>query len=63
VRYSIGLYTVFAFSVLAEHEMYSLWAATGKEYGEIPHPLNSYHYLTIIRRDEVEVFIHDNHQA
>lgn len=36
VRYSVGLYTTFSFAVVAEHEMYSLWAATGREYGELP---------------------------
>ncbi|CAB3989263.1 ZINC INDUCED FACILITATOR-LIKE 1-like [Paramuricea clavata] len=33
VRYCVGVYTVFSFAVVAENEMYSLWAATGKEFG------------------------------
>ena len=43
MRDCVGLYTVFSFAAVAEHEIYSVWAATGKEFGEI-YPLNFYHY-------------------
>ena len=34
MRCCIGLYTMFSFPVIAEHEIYSVWVATGRELGE-----------------------------
>ena len=34
MRYTVSTYAVFSFAVMAEHEMYSLWAATGREFGK-----------------------------
>ena len=33
MRSTVGLYTIFSFAVVAEHEIYSVWAATGKDLG------------------------------
>ena len=34
MRYTVALYAVFSFAVIGEHEMYSLWAASGKDLGK-----------------------------
>ncbi|XP_028400589.1 probable peptide/nitrate transporter At3g43790 [Dendronephthya gigantea] len=48
VRYSVGLYTTFSFAVVAEHEMYSLWAATGKEFGGLDFDTNDLGFTLMV---------------
>ena len=33
VRCAVALYSVYSFAVVGEHEMYSLWSASGKDLG------------------------------
>ena len=33
VRCTVALYSVYSFAVVGEHEMYSLWSASGKDLG------------------------------
>ena len=47
VRCAVALYSVYSFAVVGEHEMYSLWSASGKDLGN--YLLLKHSLLTIVR--------------
>ena len=48
MRSCVVLYTIFSFAVVAEHEIYSVWAATGKDLGGLDFDTNDLGFTLMV---------------